>query len=321
MHSSCVVILFLVGLVYSQIDLISDPGLLELSGDQCDPSNQWSFRSDYVWNNTDLYVNPRCAAYLELPTPVRPGISKGDQTNINKALIPTIPFVSGSSDLNWNYSAGVVDMNTACRAALWAEFDLPHSNANVTIDLMLWVRSNDQIQQLLFDNSLVLNSTLLQYLPQPDGLLGEDTNDFPVIEEETNLVRVDIMLPQGGTDFYDRAFSVDPDQILVNIPIPGFADGNVVPAEGTNNTWISVHFDASAHLNTAGTYALRIASAQSQIGVSWGVTDVHVVSTGGVKRKEHVRGNTVTGLYEVESFGVEIQGEMTHRIPARMSRY
>jgi len=316
MQTFCVVILLIVGLVYSQIDLISDPGLFSFSGNQCSKENEWHFRSDYVWNDTSEYINARCAVSFEIPTPVKPGISKGDQTNINKAVIPTLPPVTGGIG-GWASSAAVVDMNTACRAALWAPFTLTKDNAaSTTIELMLWVRSNDQIQQNLIDGSLVPGAILLQYLPEPDGLLGENLDSFPPEIEETNQVRIDILRPDASGSFYDRAFSLDSSQIVVNIPIPGFTPEHAVPASGTSGRWISVTFDATTALATAGDYALRIASAQSQIGVSWGVTDVHIITKGGARRKRQE-----VGLYEIESVGEEILGEMTHSIPSRMTSY
>jgi len=316
MQTFCIVILCLFGLIYSQVDLIVDPGLYSLSGMQCSSENQWHFRSDYVWNDTSEFINARCDASFEIPTPVKPGISKGDQTNINKAIIPTLPTVTGAIN-GWANSAGVVDMNSPCRSALWAPFTLTHDAATINkISLKLWVRSNDQIQQMLLPNSSVSNSTLLQYLPEPDGLLSEDLSSFPPIVEETNEIRIDVILPDSNGHFYDRAFSVDPAHILVNIPVPGFDQGFVVSADGTDD-WIQITFDATSALDTAGTYALRVAGAQSQIGVSWGITDVHVLTSGGVKRKKREEERSV-GLYEVESVGQEIFGELTHTVPSRM---
>jgi len=315
MQTACVVILLFVGLVFSA-ELISDPGLLSLAGNQCSGGNVWHFRSDYVWNDTQEFINARCAAYFELPTAAIPGVTKGNQTNINHAIIPPLPTVTGGMG-GWPSSAAVVDMNTACRASLWAPFTIPSDNAaSVMISLKLWVRSNDQIQQFLLpDGSLVPGADLLQYLPQPYGLLGEDLESFPPLVEETNQVRIDIMAPAANNDFYDEAFSLIPAQIQKQIPISNWVDGDVVPANGTNGNWIQVTYDATHDLTTAGTYALRIASAQSQIGVSWGVSDVHVTFTAGARRRRS------EGMYEVESASEEILGSFTHILPARMGKF
>lgn len=317
MQTACVVILLFVGLVFSQTqELISDPGLYSLSGNQCSEGNVWNFRSDYVWNNTEASVNARCAAYFEIPTPVQPGITKGDQTNINKAIIPTLPTVSGGME-GYTQSAAVVDMNSACRAALWAPFRVETANpTSVQIRLKLWVRSNDQIQQLLLENSMIPTADLLQYLRQPHGLLSEDFDSFPPIVEETNQVRIDIIRPDGDGKFYDRAFSLIPEQIVANIPIPNFEDGSVVPANGTSGRWVDISYDATADLTEPGLYALRIASAQSQIGVSWGVSDVHVSLAASARKRR-----SVAGLYEVEEAAEEVFGTLSHIIPTRMTAY
>jgi len=316
MQTACIVILLFVCAVFSQTELISDPGLYSLAGNQCSGGNVWHFRSDYVWNDTSLSVNARCEAFFELPTDANPGVTRGNQTNINHALIAPLPTVTGGMG-GWTSSAGVVDMNAPCRSALWATFTTPSDNpSSVMISLKLWVRSNDQVQQFFFDtNSTARDADLLQYLHEPNGELGSDETNFPPLFEQTNMIRVDIMQPAPNADFYDRAFSQIPSQILKQIPINSWTDGYVVPASGTNGTWINVMYDATQDLKFASTYALRIAAAQSQIGVSWGVSDVHIAFTAGHKRR-----NT-EGLYEVESNSEELMGSVTHILPFRVARF
>jgi hypothetical protein len=264
-------------LVAGQTDLVSDPGLETLEGNQC--TQPWHFRSDFLWNRTDEFFDSQCQASVELPTQAVPGLTAGRQTNVNKALIPPLPEVAGG--LRFNQSAGVVDMNTPCRAALWYPFTLENNTALVTVSLKLWVRSNGGIQQVLSSGSAVTTAPLLQYLASPEGLLITTTT-FPPLKEETNSIRIDILLPDETGGFYSRAFSLIPEQIAVNIPIPGFASGTVTPPAGTNGQWIDVTADISDAVPAAGTYALRVASAQSRVGVSWGISDVHVVTEGGV---------------------------------------
>jgi len=305
-----ILILMFLGLVFSQQDLISDPGLYSLSGNQCSTQNLWHFRSDYVWNDTSEYVNARCAAFFEIPTPFISGISKGDQTNINHAVIPDLPTVTGALN-GWTESAGVVDMNSACRASLWAPFTLEQDNpVSVVISLKLWVRSNDQIEQFLLPTgSQVPGADLLQYLPTPDGLLGADFDTFPPLVEETNQVRIDVIKPDENGKFYDRAFSLIPSQIELTVPISNWDSGNVVPATGTDGKWIQVTQDVTGQLKFAGDYALRVASAQSQIGVSWGITDVHIQARF-VKKRD-------VGLVEVEEASEELLGSLAHVVPPR----
>jgi len=278
---SAILLLFIATFVFvnGQTELVDDPGLESLEGNQCGASTVWHFRSDFLWNATDEFFDSQCQASFELPTEAVPGLTAGRQTNVNKARIPTLPSVVGNP--KYPNSAGVVDMNTPCRAALWVPFTLDNNTATVTMSLKLWVRSNGGIQQVLSTGSAVNTADLLQYLASPDGLLITTTT-FPPLKEETNQIRIDVMMPDENGKFFDRAFSLIPDHIAINIPIPGFTDGTVTPAAGTNNEWIDVSADISAAVPAAGTYALRIASAQSRVGVSYGVSDVHVVTEGGV---------------------------------------
>jgi len=282
----CFLLVLSCGIVAGQVtQLIADPGLESLSGNQCSTDNVWHFRSDYLWNRTTEFFDSRCKAFFELPTNAVPGLTKGNQTNINKALIPALPSVTGG---NYASSAGVVDMNTPCRAALWAPFTVPTSGATVTLSLKIWVRSNPNLEQVLADGSAVPDADLLQYLQDPEGLLIT-TDVFPPLREETNMIRIDILAPEPSNNFYDRAFSLIPEHIAGTVDIPNWEDGEVVPANGTNSRWIDVQDDISDIVSTAGTYALRISSAQSRVGVSWGVTDVHVTASGGTKRTSRKR--------------------------------
>jgi len=269
----------MVVLVYGQTDLVTDPGLVGLEGNQCGPDNEWHFRSDYLWNSTELF-DSQCEASIELPTPAQPGLTKGMQSNINKAAIPSIPTVTGG---DWPQSAAVVDMNTPCRAALWIPFEVANDSATVTVSLKLWVKSSENLQQVVAnEGSQIEDADLLQYLQSPDGLLIT-TEDFPPTREETNMIRIDIIVPDDSESFYDRAFSLMDDHIAMQIPIPNWQDGEVTPANGTSGQWVTVSSDISSVVTEHGTYALRIASAQSRVGVVWGVSDVHIVTQGGTE--------------------------------------
>jgi len=138
----------------------------------------------------------------------------------------------------------------------------------------------------LVPDSLVPGAQLLQYLFFPDGLLlNNETNEFGFpIEEQVNMIRIDIIKPNSTGSFYDRAFSLIPSHIAGNVPIPNWQDGHVVPSTGTQSQWIQVTADISAMVSNPGTYALRVSSAQSIIGVSWGISNVHITATGGLKR-------------------------------------
>lgn len=301
--------LFVIGHVSAQSELLEDPGIQATAANQCASDRAWYFRADYLWNNTEEFFDSRCQVFFELPTDAVPGLTRGNQTNINKATIPPIPSVTGGSPVYPN-SAAVVDMNTPCRAALWQPFTVTTTGASVTLSLQLWVRSNENIQQVLAPGSEIPTATLLQYLRAPDGLLIT-TNTFPPIREETNQIRIDILLPDGTRSFYDRAFSIDPTHIQGQVEIPGFRDGYITPAEGTNRQWIEINADISDIVSTPGEYALRFASAQSRVGVSWGVSDVHITTTGGTKKRN---AREIREMYSFEEEVPEkIVGEVTHK--------
>jgi len=266
--------------VLGQTDHISDPGLTSLAANQCDPDAPWWFRADYIWNNTDQYLDAQCQAFLELPTAARSGLTKGNETNINKFTIPALPRVHGG-DPEWPASAGVVDMNSPCRCALWAPFELMNDSSTVDISLDIWATlSNPSIEQFFIPDSQVPNATLLQYLSVPDGLL-DTSADFPFPSDVTNQIRIDIILPDSNGDFYDRAFSLFPDQIAASFEIPNWGDDDAIPASGTQQSWWTVT-GSTTDLKTAGKYALRISGAHSLIGAAWGISDVHLIESNGV---------------------------------------
>lgn len=258
------------------MELVRDPGFLDLAENQCSQDSTWSFRSDYLWNQTSDFVDAQCQVYLELPTDKVPGVTKGNETNINHVAIPPLPAVTGGS-LNWPSSAAVVDMNSPCRAALWTPITVLNDTATIDIDFMLWA-SRVLSSQTFIDNSLVPNATLLQYLSDPYGLLQQDTNTFPATEDVTNQIRVDIILPDSDGSFYNRAFSLDPTHLAASFLLPGFGPDNAIPEAGTSSMWEPVHLTTTLN---HGEYALRFASAHSVIGTAWGVADVHLVESGG----------------------------------------
>lgn len=282
--NSALFLFCLVGFVASQTDLIEDPGFITRALDQCDPNSVWYFRADYLWNDTVQNFDARCDAFVELPTDTVPGLTKGEQTNINKAEIPDLPTVTGNP-VEYPESAIVIDMNTPCRAALWNPFTITSTGATAALSFKLWVRSNPNIAQNLFDGSEASTADLLQYLREPDGLLTTVNFPFPT-RENTNMLRVDVMLPDASGSFFDRSFSLIEDQIAGQVEIPDWTDGEVVPDAGTDGLWVQVDADISGIVSTPGTYALRFASAQSQTGVSWGVTDVHLEVSGGTKKRD-----------------------------------
>lgn len=311
-----VVLLVFCGLVAGQTDLITDPGLQSFSGNQCAEDRVWSFRSDYLWNSTDEFFDSRCSVFFELPTDAVPGLTRGNQTNINKAAIPRLPLVSGGNP-NYPSSAAVVDMNTPCRSSMWYPFTVETTGATSTLSLKLWVRSNSNIQQVLSAGSAIPTATLLQYLPSPDGLLVT-TNTFPPVKEETNQVRIDFLMPDGEGSFYDRAFTLDASHIAGKVDIPNFEDGEITPATGTNGNWVDVTADVSGILSTPGTYALRIAAAQSRVGVSWGVSDVHLTTSGGTKKRDLRKVDEA--FFPDEEKSVKIVGTVTHKAGKALRR-
>jgi hypothetical protein len=312
-----VVLLVFCGLVAGQTDLVTDPGLQSFSGNQCAGDRVWNFRSDYLWNNTEEFFDSRCSVFFELPTDAVPGLTRGNQTNINKAIIPKIPTVTGA-DPTYPSSAAVVDMNTPCRSSIWYPFTLETTGASTQLRLKLWVRSNANIQQVLSTNSAVPSATLLQYLASPNGLLVTTTT-FPPIKEETNQIRIDFLVPDAQGSFYDRAFTLDPNHIAGKVQIPGFVNGEVTPAQGTNGAWLDVVVDVSSILDEAGSYALRVAGAQSRVGVSWGITDVHIETSGGTKKRNTKR-NTESFALQEEEGPVKIVGTVTHKAGKRFRR-
>jgi len=265
--------------VWGQIERVSDPGFQSLAENQCSTSSAWWFRADYLWNSTNDFVDAQCQMFLELPTDARSGITKGNETNINHFIIPNIPTVEGGIP-GFPASAAVLDLNSPCRSSLWAPLEIGNDNATLTLSYGIWVtRLSDSITQFFIDNSLVPNATELQYLNDPDGLLQQDNNIFPPEEDIVNQIRVDLIMPDSDMSYYDGAFSLDPSVVSVNFPIPSFGEDNAIPSNGTNSVWMWVN--QTVTIPDHGSYALRFASAHSVIGVAWGVSDVHLVESGG----------------------------------------
>jgi len=277
------VVLFSTISVWAQDEMferLSDPGFLSLADNQCADDAVWHFRSDYLWNQTDDFVDAQCQMFLELPTEARSGLTKGNETNINKFRIPSLPTVTGG-DPDFPSSAAVIDMNTPCRASLWASFEVTNDTADITVDFLLWSTALAETSvQTFISNSLVPNATLLQYLKEPNGLLQEDTSTLPFTEDIVNQIRVDIILPDDSGSFYDRAFSLDPSHIAYSWELPGFGADNGIPQSGTNSAWVPVSLTGNPGLEH-GEYALRFSSAHSVIGTSWGISDVHLYESGG----------------------------------------
>jgi len=274
--------------VWGQFERISDPGFFSLAENQCSSDSVWQFRSDYLWNETSDFVDAQCQAFLELPTDARSGLTKGNETNVNKFTIPALPTVSGG-DSGFPASAAVVDFNAPCRASLWAPFDVHNNSATIDLSFLIWTTPVSNVQSFI-DNSQVPNATLLQYLMDPFGLLQQDTNVFPPVEDVVNQIRVDILKPDASGSFYDEAFSLLPDQIAASFEIPFFDTDNAIPESGTSHSWVPVSFTTTLN---SGTYALRFASAHSVIGSAWGVANVHVLESGGT-----IPDNTTVTTYE-----------------------
>jgi hypothetical protein len=275
------VVLFCSVSVWAQFlfERLDDPGFLSLADNQCSDDAVWHFRSDYLWNQTEDFVDAQCQMFLELPTAARSGLTKGNETNINKFRIPALPSVSGG-DPEFPASAAVLDLNTPCRAALWAPFTVENDTADITVDFLIWATPlADTSVQTFISNSLVPNATLLQYLKDPNGLLQEDTSTLPFTEDVVNQIRVDIIIPDDDGSFYDRAFSLDPAHIALSFDIPNFVD-HAMPVSGTNAAWMSVSVTGNLGLEH-GEYALRFSSAHSVIGGAWGISNVHLYESGG----------------------------------------
>jgi len=262
-----------------QFERLEDPGFLSLADNQCADDAVWHFRSDYLWNQTEDFVDAQCQMFLELPTEARSGLTKGNETNINKFKIPALPTVTGG-DPEFPSSAAVIDMNSPCRAALWAPFEVTNDTAEVTVSFFLWSSplAETSVQAFITD-SKVPNATLLQYLKDPLGLLQEDTSTLPFTEDIVNQIRVDVILPDADGSFYDRAFSLDPEHIALSFDIPNFVD-HAMPVSGTNAMWMPITVRGQLD-SDHGEYALRFSSAHSVIGASWGVSDVHLWESGG----------------------------------------
>jgi len=143
------------------------------------------------------------------------------------------------------------------------------------------------------DGSPAADSELLQYLSDSDGgLLGFDLIGFIPIPEVTNQIRVDILKPAANNDFYDLAFTVDPQYIAYSFSLPNFGADDAIPAGGTDSMWEPISGDV---VLSNGDYALRFTGAHSVIGNAWGVSNVHLIESGGTAPEN----NTVTA-YEYD---------------------